>query len=105
MDCWVLLPLVEKPIESKEIASTLRAVVYMIGIFFVEYVSGILFHKVLGLRIWDYSNLPFNLHGQITLLYIPFWYALGLGLEKLYEWVDKTAWVILTKSPAGYEPE
>ncbi len=101
----IVTPWLRNPLKAKKVPLPLRAVVYMIGIFFVEYVSGILFHKVLGLRIWDYSNLPFNLHGQITLLYIPFWYALGLGLEKLYEWVDKTAWVILTKSPAGYEPE
>jgi len=38
-------------------------------------------------------------------MYIPAWYSLSLGVEKLYEWVDKSAWAILTKSPEGYIPE
>lgn len=98
----ILVPFFRDPLVKRQVPLFLRAVVYMLGIFFVEYVSGIVFHKVLGLRIWDYSHLPYNLHGQITLIYTPFWYGLGLGVEKLYEWVDKCAWVILTKSPVGY---
>ncbi len=101
----IITPWLRNPLKTKGIPLPLRAVVYMIGIFLVEYVSGILFHKVIGLRIWDYSHLRWNLHGQITLMYAPYWYALGLGIEKLYEWVDKSAWAILTKSPEGYTPE
>ncbi len=101
----IITPWLRNPLKAKKIPLPFRAVVYMIGIFIVEYVSGIIFHKVLGLRIWDYSNLRWNLHGQITLMYIPAWYSLSLGVEKLYEWVDKSAWAILTKSPEGYIPE
>jgi hypothetical protein len=72
----------------------LRAVVYMLGIFFVEYTSGRLF-TACGWTIWDYSGLKWNLHGQITLLYAPAWYALGLGAEFLYRRVDACAAVLL----------
>ncbi|HOV61003.1 MAG TPA: hypothetical protein PK349_08080 [Candidatus Hydrogenedentes bacterium] len=71
----------------------LRAFVYMLGIFLVEYVSGEIFTAV-GLRIWNYSHLPLNFRGQITLTYAPFWYALGLGLETLNRWVDACAAVL-----------
>ncbi|HPU98383.1 MAG TPA: hypothetical protein PLO53_10570, partial [Candidatus Hydrogenedentes bacterium] len=67
-----------------------RAVVYMLGIFLVEYVSGEIFTAA-GLRIWNYSHLPLNLRGQITLVYAPFWFALGLGLETLNRWIDRCA--------------
>src|ERR1039457_1162514 len=72
----------------------LRAVVYMLGIFFVEYTSGRLF-TACGWNIWDYSGLKWNLHGQITLLYAPIWYCLGLGVEFLYRRVDACAAVLL----------
>ena len=70
-----------------------RAFVYMAAIFFVEYVSGRIF-SAFGLRIWDYSDLPLNLHGQITLLYAPFWYALGLAAELLHRRVDTISLVL-----------
>ncbi|HOK08761.1 MAG TPA: putative ABC transporter permease [Candidatus Hydrogenedens sp.] len=101
----IITPWLRNPLKANKVPLPLRAFVYMIGIFFVEYVSGIIFHKVIGLKIWDYSHLRYNLHGQITLLYAPAWYALGLGVEKLYEWIDKASWAILTKSPEGYQPE
>ncbi len=74
-------------------------------IFLVEYISGILFHKVMGLNIWDYSQYKYNLHGQVTLEFVPVWYTLSLTIEKLYEWIDKASWTILTKCPEGYIPE
>jgi len=75
---------------QRRVPLLLRAAVYMLGIFLVEYVSGELF-TALGLRIWNYSHLPLNFRGQITLLYAPFWYALGLGLETLNRWLDRCA--------------
>ena len=76
----------------------LRAAVYMLGIFVVEYVSGEVF-IALGLHIWNYSHLPLNFRGQITLLYAPFWYALGLGLETLNRWIDRCAAALVQTDP------
>lgn len=78
---------------SRRVPLLLRAAVYMLGIFLVEYVSGELF-TACGLHIWDYSSLPWNLRGQITATYAPFWYALGLGVEYLYRRVDVCAVVL-----------
>lgn len=64
-----------------------RAVVYMLYIYTVEYISGCLFTGA-GLKIWDYSKLPYNLHGQIALYYAPFWYFLGMGAELIYPKAD-----------------
>jgi uncharacterized membrane protein len=84
---------IAEALKRRRVPLTLRAVVYMFGIFFVEYTSGRLF-TACGWEIWNYSGLKWNLHGQITLLYAPIWYCLGLGVEFLYGRVDACAVVL-----------
>lgn len=83
-----------------------RAFVYMLGIFFIEYVSGIAFNAV-GIKIWNYSHhyfplggekIPMHLSGQITFYYAPLWFALGFVVEWLHERVDAIA-VMLLRGP------
>lgn len=85
---------ISRALCARRVPLALRAVVYMLGIFLVEYVSGMLFTAV-GLHIWDYSDLPLNLHGQITAMFIPLWYTLGLFLEFLNRRVDACAVVLV----------
>lgn len=44
----------------------------------LEYIFGIIFNVFLNKKVWDYSNMPFNLHGQICALYSFFWIILSL---------------------------
>lgn len=51
----------------------------LIGTFIIltlEFISGIILNVWLGLGIWDYSNVPFNLCGQICLPYALLWFIL-----------------------------
>ena len=82
----VLMPLA-RPMMRRGIPLVGRAVAYMLLIFFVELVSGWVF-DLCGIKVWDYSHLRYNLCGYITLLYTPFWYALGLVVEYLYKKID-----------------
>lgn len=50
----------------------------------LEYIFGYILNIKLGLNVWDYSNMPFNVDGQICLTYsiawtllIPFAFWLG----------------------------
>lgn len=88
-----LMP-IARPLIRHGIPLPVRAAVYAVGIYTVEYVSGVLF-TACGLRIWDYSHLPLSLHGQITLLYAPLWYGLGLVVEWLHARVDACAGMLL----------
>lgn len=90
----VLLEPIGGPFIRRGVPLFVRAAIYMLLIFVVEYVSGIIFTKC-GLRIWDYSELAYNLHGQITLLYAPLWYGLGFGCEFLYKKIDAIAVLLL----------
>lgn len=70
-----------------------RGLVYMLGIYAVEYVSGTLFTAA-GLHIWDYSDLSYNLQGQVALVYAPIWYLLGIAAELMFDRVDACAHVL-----------
>lgn len=58
-----------------------RGLVYMAGIFGVEYLMGHWLRK-LGKCPWDYTEAtPLHLHGLIRFDYAPLWFGLGLALE------------------------
>lgn len=44
----------------------------------IEFVSGCILNLWLGLGIWDYSHLPFNLLGQVCLYFSIVWFFLSL---------------------------
>lgn len=72
-----------------------RAFVYGVLIYVVEYISGLFFTEVVGLQIWSYANIPYNLHGQIMLYSAPGWYILGLVAEYLNRKIDAVAVLLL----------
>lgn len=62
----------------------------------IEYLFGFVFNIVLGMKMWDYSGLPFNIYGQICPTYFILWLflcALGdrlcLGIELLFARLTK----------------
>lgn len=102
-----MLGIAVAPLSSTLIAAGVplpgRAFVYMLGIYVIEYFSGLAFNAV-GIHIWDYSHhaitlggreIPMHLSGQITLFYAPFWFALGLVVEWLHAKVDAVALMLL----------
>lgn len=44
----------------------------------VEFITGIIVNLWLKLDVWDYSDKPYNLLGQICLLYSFYWFFLSL---------------------------
>jgi len=56
----------------------------------VEFALGILLNRVLGLRIWDYSEVPLNLLGQVCLPYSLLWLGLSLPAIALCELLHGT---------------
>ena len=53
------------------------AVIGALIITTVELAVGIIVNLWLGLRVWDYSTLPLNLWGQVSLYYTLIWFALS----------------------------
>lgn len=57
-----------------------KAFFLSLAITAAELLFGIVFNLVLKLEVWNYSNSPFNLLGQICPLYSALWFLLSLVL-------------------------
>ncbi len=53
----------------------------------LELVTGLIFNVWLGIGVWDYSDVPYNLMGQICLPYSMLWLILSLACILLDDWV------------------
>lgn len=49
----------------------------------VEFCMGILVNRILHLQVWDYSNLPMNVLGQICLPFSLIWFVLTIPASYL----------------------
>ncbi len=64
--------------SNRKISPYLFALLAAVIITCLELVFGIIFNIGLGMKVWDYSNLPLNLFGQICLLFSAIWYCFGI---------------------------
>ena len=53
----------------------------------VELAAGLILNVWLGLGVWDYSNLPGNLLGQICPQYSAIWWVLCLAFIPAFDWL------------------
>ena len=49
-----------------------------IVITFNEFIFGCVFNLWLHFNVWDYSNQPYNILGQVCLLYTNLWFLLSI---------------------------
>lgn len=56
----------------------------------IELLSGVAVNGLMGLKVWDYSKMPFNLFGQICLTYYFLWALLMLPVSFLSKAVKKS---------------
>ena len=63
----------------------IRGGIYMVLIFVVELISGLLLRLVLGECPWNYVNKTLSICGIITLDYAPVWFAYGIMFEKIHD--------------------
>lgn len=69
----------------------------------VEYVVHYVYKEFLGVSIWDYSSLPYNINGRVSLIFTIFWSILSMGLvyfihpyvEKHFASMPKTLFAII----------
>lgn len=57
-----------------------------------ELAAGSVLNLWLGLQIWDYSDLPLNLWGQICLPYSLLWIPVSMGAVVLDDWLRCLLW-------------
>lgn len=58
----------------------------------IEFISGCILNIWLGLGIWDYSDMPFNLFGQICLPFSILWLFLAAVIIIADDWYKYFFW-------------
>lgn len=73
----ILIGLIDE-VTSKDLPLLVQAPLASIIITLLEYYAGCILNLKLGLDIWDYSELPFNIDGQVCLYFSLAWMVLGM---------------------------
>lgn len=63
--------------EFFDIPLLVQSFVGMVVVVLIEFISGCILNIWLGLHIWDYSDMPFNILGQICLPFAAAWFVLA----------------------------
>lgn len=67
----------------------LRSLMGAAVITLIELIFGVIFNLILKWNIWDYSDMFFNVKGQICLLYSFLWFSLCFVLFPLCDFIDE----------------
>lgn len=62
-----------------------------------EFVTGCIVNIHLGWQVWDYSDLPFNLYGQICLYYFLLWIPLSAAGIVFDDWIRYIVYINVKK--------
>lgn len=75
--CFVLIG-AQNELYTWEISFILQCLIGALIVTTVEFISGCIINIYLGWNVWDYSGLPCNLSGQISLLFSSLWVLLSV---------------------------
>ena len=70
-----------------EVPLWLQALACAVLVTAVELAAGLILNVWLGLNIWDYSRLPFNLWGQICPQFAAVWWFLCMLFIPAFDWL------------------
>ncbi len=75
---FLLIGLLNEFCFSWDMALISQMFISMVTVTLFELITGLILNVWLGLGVWDYYKQPFNLCGQICLLYSNIWFLLSL---------------------------
>lgn len=84
--CFLFLGMINEVIPW-EMELWKQAVIGTVMITFLEFAVGCVVNLWLGWNVWDYSNVPFNILGQICLPYAILWFPLSAVGIILDDWL------------------
>ena len=87
--CFICLGLINE-LLSWETPLVLQMLIGSTIITILEFITGCIVNLWLGWNIWDYSNLPLNLLGQICLPFSILWYfvsAIGIVIDDYIRYI------------------
>ncbi len=64
-------------VYSNELTVLGSAALFLVSIGVMEYITGFLFQRFFRIRLWDYSDRKFNIHGHVCLRFLVYWLILA----------------------------
>jgi len=74
--CGVSLGLINELKFFSGFKALFQTILGALTITLIEFISGVILNIVLGFNIWTYSDLPFNILGQVCLLFTFIWFLI-----------------------------
>lgn len=74
--CFIAIGLLNETSDER-LSFISQMVMSSVIITTVEFLTGLIVNVWLGLHVWDYSDKPYNVMGQICLLYALLWFLLS----------------------------
>ena len=84
--CFVCIGLINE-ILPWEMALWKQGFIGALIITVLEFAVGCIVNITLGWNVWDYSDVPFNIHGQICLPFSLLWFAVSLAAIVLDDYI------------------
>jgi len=84
--CTLLIHLCDRKLRSAGLA--VRCGMGCAVITLTEFAVGCVVNRLLGWNVWDYSDAPLNILGQICPLYCGFWFVLSLPVLAFSSWLE-----------------
>lgn len=67
-----------------------QSVICGVAITVVEFIAGLIINVWLGMGVWDYSNMPGNIMGQVCPQFLLMWIALAAVGIVMLDWMRYT---------------
>lgn len=86
--CFILFSMVAEMLNGKSLL--VKAAVCAVGVTAIEFIFGVVFNIWLGMSVWDYSNVPFNVMGQICPMFSILWVGVAIAFLPLADAINKS---------------
>ena len=75
--------------RSGTVPLIVKALLSAVFITAAEFLTGLFVNLCLGLDVWDYSGLPFQFMGQVSLYFSCLWFVLSLAVLAGFSFLEK----------------
>ena len=85
--CFMLFSVVAERLKESNMLT--KAAVCAIGVTAIEFIFGIIFNLWLKMDVWNYSDIPFNILGQICPIFTVLWAGIAIAFLPLADVLNK----------------
>lgn len=75
--CFIVFSVISRRLRGVHLLY--KCILGSLAVTSVELIFGSIFNLTLHMEVWDYSNIPLNLYGQICLLFSVLWGFLSIA--------------------------